>query len=141
MQFWPLPPMRWEQRVAYPYGENTELAGLQLKNHGPRNPRFFQRRSPNSFRKSAYHWLRFCQKQVMLNRVFGGYGFCGPVGNYLAVMDAASQFVETRAVSAELSFEGRCIQTSQVPNRPHANLLKSLSRHCTHSRQTSNRQG
>jgi hypothetical protein len=39
--------------------ENIELAGLQLKNHRVRNPRFLSRCSRHLFRETAYHWLRF----------------------------------------------------------------------------------
>jgi hypothetical protein len=35
--------------------ENFEVAGLQLKSHGARNPRFLPGCSPNLFRKTAYH--------------------------------------------------------------------------------------
>jgi hypothetical protein len=39
--------------------ENIEFAGLQLKNHRVRNPRFLSCCRPHLFRKTAYDWLRF----------------------------------------------------------------------------------
>ena len=87
--------------------ENIEVAGLQLKNHGAGNPRFLPGCRPHLFGKTAYHGLGFPQQRIMLKRVFGRDGFCGPVGHYFALIDAAGQFVETDSVSAKVPFECR----------------------------------
>src|SRR5206468_10447647 len=63
-------------------GEDLELAGLELKNYCPCDASFFARSGPDLFRKAADHRPGFGDGYVVLERVLGGDGFGGPVGNH-----------------------------------------------------------
>jgi hypothetical protein len=78
-------------------GEDLELAGLELENHGPCNPTFLARSGPDLFREAPDHRLGFGNRYVMLERVLGGDGFGRPVGNYFARVNAAGEFMEPEA--------------------------------------------
>ena len=48
--------------------------------------------------------------------------------------------MQTQTITAKVTFEHRQIQTSQISDRPNAQLGKPFFHHFAHSRQTPNRQ-
>ena len=87
--------------------ENLELARLEFENHGACYARLFARRGPDFFRQAADHWLRFCQRHIVLKGVLGGDGLGWPVWNNFAGVDTACELMQTQPEAAELLFEQR----------------------------------
>ena len=86
-------------------GQNPELGGLQLQDHGARDARFFPRGIPDFFGETADRVFGFFEGDVALESILGGDGFGGAVGNDFAVVDAEGELVQPMAVTAEVAFD------------------------------------
>jgi hypothetical protein len=84
-----------------------EFRGLQFQQDSPRNPALLARRGPGEFGESANHRFRLSERNVAFERVLRGDGLRRPIGYDQALVDTASQFVETDAVTTEAVFEHR----------------------------------
>lgn len=92
--------------------KNLELAGLQLQNHRPRNPRFLARGRPDLFCKPPDHHVGIAKKHILLKGVLRGYGLGRTVRHNRSLVDTTGEFVQARTVPAELAL--KCLQT-QLP--------------------------
>jgi hypothetical protein len=117
-------------------GKNIEVARLQFENHCPSDSRFLPRCSPNFFGKASYQRFRFRQRDIALERVFGGYRFGRSVGNDLRVINAAGSFIQALAEPAKVPFECSRFQPAQMLHRLDSKLLKSPFGHLADAWQT-----
>src|SRR5690242_13578425 len=103
-----------------------------------RNARFLARCRPDPLRKAANHWLCFGEWYIMFKSVLSGDRFCGPVGNDMAVIDAAGKFVQSLSVTAEIFFQRREIEVAELLDCFHSKFLQPLSGHFAYARQSPN---
>src|SRR5579883_3169109 len=85
--------------------QDLELAGLQLQNYRPRNPRFLARGRPDVFCEAADHWLGIAKKHILLKGVLSGYRLCRPVRHNRSLVDTKGEFVQAQTEPAELSLK------------------------------------
>ena len=96
-------------------GEDVEVAGLQLEDDGAGDADFFCAEAVQTFSARRRIMGSVSVRGMSLREgVFGGDGFGGAVGDDWAVVDAASEFVETQAVTAEAGFECREVLAAEI---------------------------
>jgi len=86
-------------------GDDVEVAGFELQDHGAGLAGLFGGGAPDSLGEGVDHGGGFFQKDILGVGVFGGDGFGGAVGDDLAVIDATGKAVEAAATFAEVGFE------------------------------------
>ena len=84
-------------------------------------------RSTNLFCQAPNHGLGFCQENIVLKRIFDGYGLCWPVRDEFTFVDAPREFMEAQPIAPEFPFERGTIQSPQIPDSMYSQFRELLS--------------
>ncbi len=103
-------------------GEDVEVAGFEFEDDGAGDAGFFAGCGPDLLGEAEDDGFGFGEWEVAREGVFGGDGFGGSVGNDGAVIDAAGELVETKAVTAEAASS---VESSRARRSPTVWMSRS----------------
>ena len=85
--------------------EDPEFFGFQFEDYRPWHTRSLCERPTTAFRQVPDHRLGLCQQHILFKCILHRFRFRWPFGNYWTLIDTASWFMQSHAVTAKFVFK------------------------------------